>query len=170
MTGRAFLALETDDWDDPLLDIEVDADRLSALQRATEHYVRARRALAKGDLAAAEGYLADLVVPDDAGMRPRQQAPKLLRDVGRGQLLIAQGETDEGIALLKAAAELEHSLDPFIGPPANVQPAGEAAGDALRALAEDDEAVRYYSMTLERAVNKTRSRKAVEAIRATADA
>ena len=90
----------------------------------------------------------------------------MLKDIGQGQLLIAQGNAEEGIELLKAAAAMEHSLPPFIGPPTIVQPAGEAAGDALRAMGENAEAVRYYNMTLERAVNKTRSRIAVEEINA----
>ena len=164
VTGRAFLVLETENWEDPLLDIEVDFERLSAQQRATEQYMRTRRALAQGDVGAAEQHLAGIVVPEESGSRPHQQAPKLLSDIGRGQLLIAQGEVEDGIALLKAAAAHEDSLPPHIGPPAAVQPAGEAAGDALAAQGDNEEAVRYYVMTLERAVNKTRSRMAIEAL------
>ena len=108
----------------------------------------------------------EIVVPENSGPGARNAVPRVLKDIGQGQLLIAQGNADEGIELLKAAAELEHSLPPFIGPPVIVQPAGEAAGDALRAMGDAAEAVRYYNMTLERAVNKTRSQMAVDAIRA----
>ena len=166
--GRAFFALETNNWNDPLLDVEVD---LNLLQRgraspATEHYVRARRALANEDLQAMGKHLNKIVVPEETGRTAYEAVPRLLRDVGQGQLLMAQGNSEQGIDLLKVTAEFEHSLPPFIGPPASVQPAGEAAGDALRSIGEDEEALRYYAMTLGRAVNKTRSRLAVEAIQA----
>ena len=164
--GRAFFALESDDWDDPLLDVEVELAGVSPMHRATEHYIRARRALAQNDLESMERHVNEIAVPESTGPAAGDAVPRVLRDVGQGQLLIAQGNAEEGIELLKAAAELEHTLPPFIGPPAIVQPAGEAAGDALRAMGEDAEAVRYYNMTLQRAVNKTRSRTAVDAIRA----
>ena len=164
--GRAFLALETGDWDDTLLEVEVDLARVSPMHLATEHYIRARRALAQNDLASMERHVNEIAVPESSGPGARNAVPRVLKDIGQGQLLIAQGHADEGIELLKAAAELEHSLPPFIGPPVIVQPAGEAAGDALRAMGDSMEAVRYYNMTLERAVNKTRSQMAVSAIRA----
>lgn len=163
--GRAFFVLETDDWDDPLLDVEVDLAEVNPMQRATEHYIRARRALANNDLDSMEQHVAEIVVPESPGPSAGDAVPRVLKDVGQGQLLIAQGDAEEGIELLKAATELEHGLPPFIGPPVIVQPAGEAAGDALRAMGQDAEAVRYYNMTLQRAVNKTRSRTAVDAIR-----
>ena len=164
--GRAFFALETDDWDDPLLDVEVDLAQVNPMQSATEHYIRALRALAQNDVVSMAAHVDEIVVPESTGPGAGAAVPRVLKDIGQGQLLIAEGNAEEGIALLKAAAELEHSLPPFIGPPTIVQPAGEAAGDALRAMGENDEAVRYYNMTLERAVNKTRSRLAVEAISA----
>ncbi len=164
--GRAFLAIETDDWNDPLLDVEVDLAQVNPMQGATEHYVRARRALAAGDLESMASHVDAIVVPEEGGPGMGYAVPRVLKDIGQGQLLIAQGNAEDGIELLKAAAALEHGLPPFIGPPTIVQPAGEAAGDALRAMGEDDEAVSYYNMTLERAVNKTRSRLAVEAISA----
>lgn len=162
--GRAFYTLETGAWDDPLMDLEVDLGGVSPMHRATEHYVRARRALAQNDLEAMARHVNEIAVPESSGPAARDAVPRVLKDIGQGQLLIAQGNADEGIELLKAAAELEHSLPPFIGPPVIVQPAGEAAGDALRAMGDNAEAVRYYNMTLERAVNKTRSQTAVDAI------
>ncbi len=164
--GRAFYALETDAWDDPSLDVEVDLDQVSPMHRATDLYIRARQALAQDDLDSMEQYLNQITVPEDAGPAARDSVPRVLRDIGQGQLLIARGNAAEGLELLRAAAELEHSLPPFIGPPVIVQPAGEAAGDALRAMGDNAEALHYYNMTLERAVNKTRSRLAVESMRA----
>ena len=164
--GRAFFALETDNWDDPMLDVKVDLARVGPMQQATEHYIRARRALAQNDLESMEWHVNEIAVPESSGPAARDAVPRVLKDIGQGQLMIAQGNADDGMELLKDAAELEHSLPPFIGPPVIVQPAGEAAGDALRALGDNAEAVRYYNMTLERAVNKTRSQMAVDAIRA----
>lgn len=164
--GRAFLAIETGDWNDPLLDVEVDLDQVNPMHSATEHYVRARRALANNDLDTMAAEVDAIVIAESPGPGGGAAIPRVLKDIGRGQLLIAQGNAEEGIELLKAAAVTEHSLPPFIGPPTIVQPAGEAAGDALRAMGENAEAVRYYNMTLERAVNKTRSRVAVEEISA----
>ena len=164
--GRAFLALETGNWDEALLDVEVDLARVSPMHTATENYIRARRALAQNDLESMERHVNEIVVPENTGPAARDAVPAVLKNVSQGQLLIARGNAAEGLELLKATAELEHSLPPFIGPPVIVQPAGEATGDALRVLGENAEAVRYYNMTLERAVNKTRSRMAVDAIRA----
>ena len=164
--GRAFLALESGNWDEALLDVEVDLARVSPMHTATENYIRARRALAQNDLESMERHVNEIVVPENTGPAARDAVPAVLKNVAQGQLLIARGNAAEGLELLKATAELEHSLPPFIGPPVIVQPAGEATGDALRALGENAEAVRYYNMTLERAVNKTRSRMAVDAIRA----
>ena len=164
--GRAFIALETGNWDDLMLDVEVDLAQASPMHQATEHYIRARRALARNDLESMARHVDEIVVPESSGPGARNAVPRVLKDIGRGQLSIARGNADEGIELLKAAAEMEHSLPPFIGPPVIVQPAGEAAGDALRAMGDTEEAVRYYNMTLERAVNKTRSKMAVDAIRA----
>ena len=164
--GRAFYMLETGAWDDPLMDLAVDLDGVSPMHRATEHYIRARQALAQNDLESMERHVNEIAVPESSGPGARDAVPRVLKDIGQGQLLIARGNADAGIELLKAAAALEHSLPPFIGPPVIVQPAGEAAGDALRAMGDNAEAVRYYSMTLERAVNKTRSQMAVDAIRA----
>ena len=162
--GRAFLALETGNWDEPALAVEVDLARVSPMHRATEHYIRARQALEQNDLESMERHVNEIAIPESSGPAARDAVPSVLKSVGQGQLLIARGNTEEGLELLKAAAELEHSLPPFIGPPVIVQPAGEAAGDALRAMGDNAEAVRYYNMTLERAVNKTRSRMAVDAI------
>jgi hypothetical protein len=87
-----------------------------------------------------------------------------MSEIGYGQLAMAKGDEPEGLTRLEKIANFENTLDPFIGPPVSVQPAGEAAGDALRAAGHLQEAIRYYEMTLKRTVNKTRSLSAVRQI------
>ena len=163
--GRASLVLETGDFDDPILDVPVNLDNLSAVELPNELYMRARKAMLAGDLDSAEQILARLEVPAVTGSLARGAVPYLLRELGQGQLLIARGKEAAGLAQLKKIAEFENTLEPFIGPPVSVQPAGEAAGDALWAAGRLPEAIDYYQMTLKRTVNKTRSLAAVEDIK-----
>ena len=164
--GRAFLVLETGDFEDPILDIGVDLDKLSAVELPNERYMRARRAMARGDWDAAEQALGQIETLPVQGRQARAAVPYLLSEIGRGQLKVSKGETEIGLRRLRQIAEFENSLDAFIGPPVSAQPAGEAAGDALRATGDLKGALDYYQMTLKRTVNKTRSLDAVKTIEA----
>ena len=163
--GRAFLVLETGEFEDPILDVEVDLDNLSEVELPNELYIRARKAMASGDMRTAEKFLGQIEKAESPASQARDAVGYLMREIGYGQLLIAKGEETAGLTRLEKIANFENTLDPFIGPPVSVQPAGEAAGDALRAAGRLQDAIGYYEMTLKRAVNKTRSLHALREIR-----
>jgi len=67
---------------------------------------------------------------------------------------LANGRTDEGIALLRKAAEAEAALPPPFGPPALQKPSYELLGDELRALGRKQEAAAAYRSALAAAPNR----------------
>ena len=83
--------------------------------------------------------------PDDD-----QTLPWIDRAVGQGDavLALAEGRTDEGLALLRKAAEAEAALPPPFGPPALQKPSYELLGDELLALGRKKEAAEAYSHAL----------------------
>jgi tetratricopeptide (TPR) repeat protein len=67
---------------------------------------------------------------------------------------LAQGRTEEGIALLRKAAETEAALPPPFGPPALQKPSYELLGDELLALGQKKEAAVAYRTALSAAPNR----------------
>ena len=83
----------------------------------------------------------------------------------RGMLAIAAGKTDEGLALLRAAADGEDTMPFEFGPPAIAKPTAELLGEELLKLGRKDEARAAF----ERAAKRTPGRTLVVAgLRATA--
>jgi hypothetical protein len=70
---------------------------------------------------------------------------------------IREGKNDEGIALLRKAADGESAMPLEFGPPAIQKPAAELLGDQLLALGRNAEAEQAYQSTLARAPGRTRS-------------
>ena len=72
------------------------------------------------------------------------------RTVAQGEAVVAlaEGRTDEGIQLLRKAAEAEASLPPPFGPPALQKPSYEMLGDELLALGRKTEAAAAYQAAL----------------------
>jgi len=62
----------------------------------------------------------------------------------RGMLAIANGDAEEGLAVIRAAADAEAALPFEFGPPAIVKPAFELLGNVLEALGQTDEARAAY--------------------------
>ena len=83
--------------------------------------------------------------PDDD-----QTMPGVDRAVAQGEavLMLAEGHTDEGLALLRKAAEAETALPPPFGPPALQKPSFELLGDELLALGRTPEATDAYTRAL----------------------
>ena len=84
----------------------------------------------------------------------------------RGRVLIARGETDAGLALLREAAEVETAAPLTFGPPAPVVPSNEALGQALADLGRVDEAEAAFEAALARAPNRRPTAPALDALRA----
>jgi len=67
---------------------------------------------------------------------------------GEAVAALAQGRTDEGLGLLRKAAEAEAALPPPFGPPALQKPSYELLGDELLALGRKTEAAEAYARAL----------------------
>jgi len=156
---RAELAANTRRWDHPALAWDIPTEDVrygygSALA-AADDWVQGREALERGDpggaLAAAE-VLARRSSEAEAQGNPNDPTPGVAR-VMELQLLglaaRASGRSEDGIALLREALELERSLPFEFGPPLVLIPSGELLGEVLLAEARAPEAERSFRMTLE---------------------
>jgi tetratricopeptide (TPR) repeat protein len=83
--------------------------------------------------------------PDDDTVMPWVD-----RAVAQGEAVavLAKGDTDRGVGLLRQAAETESALPPPFGPPALQKPSYELLGDELLALGRKTEAAAAYKQAL----------------------
>ncbi|MEA2693015.1 MAG: hypothetical protein QOJ16_2402 [Acidobacteriota bacterium] len=86
----------------------------------------------------------------------RQHAEIVVRQIDALERL-REGKKDEGIDLLKKAAEAESAMPLEFGPPALEKPSYELLGDELLALGRNDQAEQAYRSELARAPGRTRS-------------
>jgi hypothetical protein len=86
----------------------------------------------------------------------RQRAEIAVRQIDALSRL-REGKKDEGIALLKQAAEAESAMALEFGPPLIEKPTAELLGDELLALGRPAEAEAAYRSALARAPGRTRS-------------
>lgn len=89
--------------------------------------------------------------PDD-----NQTMPWIDRAVDQADAVVAlaNGRTDEGLSLLRKAAEAEAALPPPFGPPLLQKPSYEMLGDELLALGKKGEAAEAYKRALAAAPNR----------------
>jgi len=82
--------------------------------------------------------------------------PWLDRAVAQGEavVVLAQDKRNEGLELLRKAAEAEAALPPPFGPPALQKPSYEMLGDELLALGQKQEAAVAYRAALTAAPNR----------------
>jgi tetratricopeptide (TPR) repeat protein len=135
--------------------VEIPAGKLT-YARFTENY--GRLLASRRDAAAAQSALAAMKAdrevlaanfkkefPDDDTYMPWVD-----RAVAQGEAVVAlaQGRTDEGLQLLRKAAEAEAALPPPFGPPALQKPSYEMLGDELLALGRKSEAAEAYRQAL----------------------
>ncbi len=112
----------------------------------------ARRTLA----ASGAGVLASLAKnrPDD-----KSTPGWIVRAMAQGAALsaLSEGRHDEGLAMLRAAAEAERGLPVEFGPPALPKPSSELLADHLLKLGRKDEAAAAYRATLAAAPGRRRA-------------
>lgn len=170
ITCRSNYIIDTRTWDDPLLDLEVNYDRVWPSAVAMDQYVMGMRALHRGDTGTA-GAIVDAFVgsPDPDSKNIRAAAPTVLKLLLEGRLLVAEGQREQGLALMQQAVDLEQTLAPAIGP-AMPQPAAEALADVYLEIGAPDQARENYELALTRAVNRRRSIEGLQAATVYADA
>ena len=157
ITCRSNYIIDTQAWDDPLLDLEVSYDKVWPSVIAADQYIMGLRALHQGNTGKA-GTIVDSFVrsPDPESRTIRAAAPTVLKLLLEGRVLIAEGNREQGLALMQEAVDLEQTLAPAIGP-AMPQPAAEALADVYLQIGAPDQARENYEVSLTRAVNRRRS-------------
>jgi len=110
-------------------------------------FTNAFAALQRGDTGPARAFIAQ-PEPADAGGRPYFQEV-------RGLIAIADGKPDEGLRLLRAAADAEDSMPFEFGPPAIVKPTAELLGEQLLKLGKKDEARAAFERAAARTPGRT---------------
>jgi hypothetical protein len=156
---RAEFVGNTRQWDHPALawDIPTEDIRYGFVSAvaAADDWVHGRVALERGD---PDGALAWAAALDrrrseaEAQGNPNDPTPGVARVMElqlRGLAARASGRSEDGVALLREALELERSLPFEFGPPLVVIPSGELLGEVLLAEGRSPEAERAFRMTLE---------------------
>ena len=161
---RSNYIIDTQAWDDPLLDLEISYDGVWPSAVAMDQYVMGMRALHHGDTGTA-GAIVDAFVgsPDPDSRNIRAAAPTVLKLLLEGRLVVAEGKREQGLALMQQAVDLEQTLAPAIGP-AMPQPAAEALADVYLETGAPDQARENYELALVRAVNRRRSVEGLQAV------
>ena len=163
ITCRSNYIIDAQAWDDPLLDLEVSYDKVWPSSIAMDQYVMGLRALRRGDTGKA-GAIVDSFVrssnPDSKNIRAA--APTVLKLLLQGRLLVAEGNHEQGLALMQQAVDLEQTLAPAIGP-AMPQPAAEALAEVYLQIGDPVQARKNYELSLTRAVKRRRSVEGLQA-------
>ena len=152
---RASYIVDTEQWDSEAARIEVDVDGLGTETKATDLFVVGMIALKRDDRSAATESLRALVELQDEDTDG--QIATILRCELEASLLLEEGEEDEAVALLRAAAEIEDALAFDYGPPSPVKPSFEMLGETLLAAGEAAEAQAAFARALERTPKRARS-------------
>jgi tetratricopeptide (TPR) repeat protein len=142
--------VETRQWDQlaPLLDaMQVTPDSLDTRAAVSVHVGQGLAAAKQGKLSAARSALdkAKATLGDSNDTDLRIQVREL-----EGLVAMEAGDTDEALAHLKAAADLEAEKPLEFGPPFPSKPAHELYGEALLALDRPADALAQFEATLAR--------------------
>jgi tetratricopeptide (TPR) repeat protein len=145
-TMRAHHVINTERWDDPSLEWDLDLDGVWPMARAIDTFVGGYAALERGDrdrAVVALSRLGDMPV-DEQDLGKREVLARELK----GLLLLDAGRADDAVALLQSAAALELSLPAEFGPPDIVKPSFELLGEVLLELNRSAEAQSAYEQAL----------------------
>ena len=158
--GRAVLAqmraeyvVNTEQWDSPSLQWNIDLSGVRARDAAVDAFVAGLAALKGGDRAAAGRFLADLAAitrnraPVAAGQE-RDQVPAILEKELQALLRQAEGAAGDAVALMRQTTALEDAMPMEFGPPADVKPAHELFGELLLQAGHPQEAQREFAHQL----------------------
>lgn len=119
-------------------------------------FVNGLAAAEKGDLEAARAAHVRLIERLEGLDDPGSESEILAREL-EGRILIADGRTDEGLALLQEATEMETKMGLPSGPVDPMKPAYELYGEMLLALDRPEEAFESFEHALQRTPNRVLS-------------
>ena len=151
---RATYIIETGEWDVTGLDRDLSSVRVAAAM--SELFAIGLSAFKTG-----HGEVADRVLEqfrrqtDRAEKTPSHGRPvTAMKNQLSAMKLLAEGNVDEGLALLQETASLEDAMPFSAGPVFPVKPTHELFGEVLLSLGKRDEARRQFTLALERAPNR----------------
>jgi tetratricopeptide (TPR) repeat protein len=126
--------------------------------RAAWLFARGLAAIRAGDLAAARAAGGDLdLIAAGAGTGHRDQPLRIAAKELAGAVLLAEGKSEEGFALLEEAVALEAAMPPPMGPPEPIKPAMELLAESLLAAGRAAEAATRFEASLLRTPNRAQS-------------
>ena len=150
---RATYIIETETWDVTGLDRDRSAVRLSAAM--SELFAIGLSAFKAGHGEVAARVLDQFRRHTDRVARTTTHGPvKVMKNQLSAMKLLAEGNVNEGLALLRETAALEDTLPFSAGPVFPVKPTHELFGEVLLSLRKRDEARRQFTLALERAPNR----------------
>ena len=151
---RATSIIETGRWDVTGLDRDRSSVRLSAAM--SELFAIGLSAFKTGDGDVAGRVLARFRGQTDRAENatPHGQPVTVMQNQLSALKLLAEGQVDEGLALLRETASLEDAIPFSAGPVFPVKPTHELFGEVLLSLGKRDEARRQFALALERAPNR----------------
>jgi tetratricopeptide (TPR) repeat protein len=148
-TWAAYL-VDTEYADADFVDLEFDADKMSARRSSMYYYVKAAAAIKAGEFDNAKVYqqrLAGLEMKlNDLNWSEKAKDVMLLEL--QALLLGAQGDTDQAVRLLQQAAEIEYAMPRRFGPPWPPKPSHELLGEVLAEQGEYDAARQQFKIAL----------------------
>ena len=146
---RAHQAIDTENW---TASETFTYDYKPATPGARNYYFSlGYESLQSGDLETARHYFEQLTETEDE-VEKEIQGEQL-----EGLLLIAEGNTDEGLEKIHSSVTAELELPIDFGPPTIVKPSLELLGDVLMDLGEYEKAIEAYDKQLERTPNRRRT-------------
>ena len=150
---RATYIIETGEWDVTGLDRDRSSVRVSAAM--SELFAIGLSAFKTGHEEVADRVLDQFSRQTDHAESTTTHGPvKVMKNQLSAMKLIAEGNVDEGLALLRETASLEDTIPFAAGPVFPVKPTHELFGEVLLSLGKRDEARRQFTLALERAPNR----------------
>jgi tetratricopeptide (TPR) repeat protein len=167
--GRAVLAqmraeyvMNTERWDSPSLQWEVDLTGVRARDAAVDAFVSGLSARKRGDRADADRGLADLTAVNGSRAPPevgqvRDPVPDILQKELAALRRLADGAAGDAVALMREATAMEDAMPLEFGPPAVVKPAHELLGEILLQAGRPREAQHEFARALQLAPKRALS-------------
>ena len=150
-----------------------DTSELGLYDVALECFSTAFLAIVNGDPETAHGELASLDMEIDAAQVLSVEEGLHESDTGESEedyllasviarqidalLKFRRGETEEALLLMMSASEAESSQPMYYGPPHVPKPSNELTGEMLLALGRPEEAITYFTESLNRSTARTQS-------------
>jgi len=153
---RAHYLIDSERWTDPAAQWDLGTAAMFPSVSAADAFATGYAALKTGNHPRAEASLA--VLESVQTRAPAVEVvPRILAGELRAALLVARGQTDSALVILRDVMKLEDAMPVEFGPPAVVKPSHELAGEVLLAAGRAAEAQRQFSRALELATGRSRT-------------